>query len=208
MTVSGEPTVFIVDDDTPFAESLAVLLRSAGLGSRHFASGVEFLRDFQPGTPGCLVLDVRMPGMGGLELLDRLRPIDAWPAVVMLTGYAEVPTAVRSLERGAVTYLQKTCAEDELLSAIRQAFDKDAEQRQARERRQLVEARLATLTIQEREVLDLVLASKANKTIAAALGISQRAVEDRRAKMMRKLQVDNLPDLVRFGLEAGITTGR
>lgn len=202
--MTTEPTVIIVDDDAAFLESLSVLLRSVGLRSQGFSSSEEFLEHFDPSLPGCIILDVRMPGRGGLELQERLAREPSCPPILILTGHAEVPVALRAMRQGAVDFLQKTCSEAELLGAINRAIARDTEQREARAWKEAVRARVAMLTRAEKEVLEHVLMGLPNKNIASALRISQRAVEDRRAKIMRKLNVNNLPDLVRLAMEAGL----
>jgi FixJ family two-component response regulator len=178
-----------------------------GLTTKTFVSGEEFLATFDPESPGCLILDVRMPGLSGLAVQERLSNEPLFPAVIIITAFAEIPTALRAMRQGAVEFLQKTCGETELLDAIHRAIAVDAQNRLDHARRGAIRARLALLTRQEREVFEQVVYGTANKTIAAALGISQRAVEDRRARLMRKLEVDNLADLVRLAIDAGGISG-
>ena len=201
------PTVFIVDDDAAFLESLTLLLQSVGLKCKGYLSAAEFLRTLDPSLPGCVILDVCMPSMGGLGLQDKLTKQVDCPPILFLTGHADVQTALRAMRQGAVEFLQKTCREAELLEAVHRAIAQDSQNRAVRERSATIRARLSQLTASEREVFDLVVLGKANKNIASILGISQRAVEDRRAKIMRKLGVDNVPALVRFAVEAGLESG-
>jgi two-component system response regulator FixJ len=200
-----EPTVFLVDDDPAFSESLAVLVLSMGLRTRVFSSGLDYLDQFDPQAPGVLILDVRMPGISGLAMQERLSKESLCPPIIILTGYADVPTAIRALRLGAAEFLQKTLSESELREAIQKAIARDAENRREHARRADVMARLALVTPAERQVLDLVLAGCPNKAIASKLGVSQRAVEDRRARLMQKLEVDSLPELVRMATEAGLS---
>lgn len=202
--MSMEPTVFIVDDDPAFRESLAILILSMGLKSKTYESGDEFLRSFDESRPGCVILDVRMPKLSGLALQEKLAKFPLCPPIIILTGHAEVPTALRALKQGAVEFLQKTFSETELREAIQRAIALDVEHRQEHLKRESLQERLALLSRPEREVLDLVLAGYPNKRVASALGVSQRAVEDRRARVMQKLDVKTLPDLVRFAIEAGL----
>lgn len=134
--MTTESMVFIVDDDAAFRESLSVLVRSVGLKSKEYSSAAEFLQAFTPNAPGCLILDVRMPGISGLELQERLSKEPGCPSILVLTGSAEVPAALRAIRQGAVEYLQKTCGETELLEAIHRALAKDAENRRVQARRE------------------------------------------------------------------------
>jgi two-component system response regulator FixJ len=202
--MSTEPLVFIVDDDAAFRESLSVLILSMGLRSKTYASGEEFLRCFDETQPGCLILDVRMPQISGLALQEKLTKFPLCPPIIVLTGHAEVPTALRAIKQGAVEFLQKTFTESELREAVQRAISLDTERRQSYLRRSALLERFALLSKPERQVLDLVLAGYPNKRIASALEVSQRAVEDRRARVMQKLNVDTLPDLVRLAIEAGL----
>ena len=202
--MSTEPLVFIVDDDAAFRESLSVLILSMGLRSKTYASGEEFLRCFDETQPGCLILDVRMPQISGLALQEKLSKFPLCPPIIVLTGHAEVPTALRAIKQGAVEFLQKTFTESELREAVQRAISLDTERRQSYLRRSALLERFALLSKPERQVLDLVLAGYPNKRIASALEVSQRAVEDRRARVMQKLNVETLPDLVRLAIEAGL----
>ena len=204
--MSFEPTVSIVDDDAAFRESLALLMLSMGLVSKTYASGDEFLRQFDETRPGCIILDVRMPQQSGLAIQEKLTKFPNCPPIIILTGHAEVPVALRALKQGAVEFLQKTFTEGELREAVQRAIALDAERRRTFERRRHVTAKLDSLSRPEREVLQMVLAGHPNKKIASTLGISQRAVEDRRARVMKKLDADSLPELVRLAMEAGMKT--
>jgi FixJ family two-component response regulator len=202
--MSQEPTVFIVDDDGAFRESLAVLMLSMGYKSVTYGSGEEFLATFDESRPGCIILDVRMPNQSGLAVQEKLQKFPLCPPVIVLTGHAEVPLALRALRQGAVEFLQKTFTEGELREAVQRAMSIDAENRKTHRRKIEVAVKLAQLSRPEREVLELVLAGHPNKKIASMLTISQRAVEDRRARVMKKVDADSLPELVRFAIEAGL----
>lgn len=202
--MSAEPTVFIVDDDAGFSESLSVLIGSMGLKTQVFSSPDDYLKQFDPSVPGCLILDVRMPKVSGLAVQEQLSKLPFCPSIIIMTGHAEVPTALRAMRQGAIDFLQKTFSEDELYEALQRAIAQDAVNRAVYERRQAVASRFAQLTDAEKEVLDRVLEGDANKTIASNLGISRRTVEDRRARLMQKLQVDSVADLVRLAIEAGV----
>jgi FixJ family two-component response regulator len=193
-----EPTVFVVDDDPAMRDSLCWLLQSVDLHVETYPSADAFLAAYDPGRPGCLVLDVRMPGMSGLNLQDELRTRHIRLPIIMLSGHAEVPTAVRALKAGAIDFMEKPFSDELLLDRIRQAIDLDREQREAEARRTAVAARYALLTPREREVMELVTAGKANKVIAADLGLSPKTVEVHRAAVMDKMHADSVADLVRM----------
>ena len=202
--MNDQPTVFIVDDDPAFAESLAILVSSMNLKAELFSSADEFLQQFDPDAPGCLILDVRMPQMSGLALQETLNKLPLCPAIIVMTGYAEVPTALRAMRQGAVDFLQKTFSESELCDAIQRAIAQDKATRVSFQRRSKVDALFSQLSPAERQVLEYVLRGEPNKRIASALGISRRTVEDRRARVMQKLEVESLADLVRLAIEAGV----
>lgn len=202
----AETTVYIVDDDPAFAESLATLINSMGARTKTFTSADDYLQQFDPQAPGCLILDVRMQRTSGLALQEQLAKLPLSPPIIIMTGHAEVPIALRAMRMGAVDFLQKTFAENELYEAVQRALIQDARAREAYHRKEAVERRFAQLTAPERSVLSQVLQGEANKSIAAHLGVSRRTVEDRRARIMQKLEVESLADLVRVSLEAGVQT--
>ena len=195
-----EPTVFVVDDDPAMRDSLCWLLQSVDLHVETYPSADAFLAAYDAGRPGCLVLDVRMPGMSGLNLQDELRARHIRLPIIMLSGHAEVPTAVRALKAGAIDFMEKPFSDELLLDRIRQAIDLDREQRDAEAQRAAVAERYALLTPREREVMELVTAGKANKVIAAELGLSPKTVEVHRAAVMDKMRADSVADLVRMRL--------
>jgi len=194
------PTVFVVEDDEAVRTSLGVLLGLRGLDVQGFASAEEFLAALRPGWSGCLVVDLRMPGMSGLELLERLRQVGCELPAIVITAHGDVANTRSSFRAGAVDFFEKPIDNEALLAAIRDALDRDAaRQREALERARVRE-RLDRLTAREREVLELVAAGRHNREIAAVLGISPRTVEVYKARMMEKLQVRRLPDVVRLVL--------
>jgi RNA polymerase sigma factor (sigma-70 family) len=196
------PTVFVVEDDEAVRTSLRTLLRLKGLASEGFASAEEFLAAWQPRWAGCLVVDLRMPGMSGLELLGRLRELGCDLPAIVITAHGDVANTRSSFRAGAVDFFEKPVDNEALLAAIREALERSAERRRdAREREEIAE-RLARLTVREREVLDLVAAGRHNREIALALGISPRTVEVYKARLMEKLRVRRVPDLVRLVLRA------
>lgn len=202
-----DPTVFIVDDDPAYLDSISVLIQSMGLQTKTFSSADEYLREFDPQLPGCLILDVRMPLTGGLVLQESLNKLPLCPPIIIMTGHAEVTTALRAIRQGAVDFLQKTFSETELYDAIQRALAKDLANRKQYARATELAERFAKLSPVEHDVLQLVLRGDTNKKIAAILDVSQRAVEDRRSRMMEKLSVNTVPDLIRLSIEAGVWKG-
>ncbi len=195
-----EPTVFIVDDDREVREAIELLMRSIGLAAETFASAQEYLDQFDPERPGCLVLDVRMKGMSGLDLQQRLALEAIHPPVILVTGHGDVPMAVRAVKAGAVDFIEKPFNDQTLLDAVHRAFDQDAHHRGEASRLADIQERLTRLTPREREILDQVVAGKRNKVIAADLAISQSTVEAHRAKVMEKMGARSLSDLMRMML--------
>jgi two-component system, LuxR family, response regulator FixJ len=193
-----EPTVFVVDDDAGVREAVKLLLRSVGLPARSFSSAVEFLDEFDPQAPGCLVLDLRMPGMSGRELQKRLLEMGSRTPIIFVTAHGDVPTAVDAVKDGAVDFIQKPFQDQKLLDMVNEALELDERLREEQWEREAVEARVATLTPRERQVMALVAAGKLNKTAARELGISQRTVEIHRARVMEKMQARSVPDLVQM----------
>jgi len=198
-----EPTVFVVDDDRAMRDSLRWLLESVGLSVRTYATAAAFLHEYEPSQPGCLVLDIRMPGMSGLDLQAELLRRGAGLPTIVVTGHAEVPMAVRAVKAGAVDFIEKPFSDQLLLDRVRQALEIDRQSREVRTRREEARRRLASLSAREREVLGLVVAGKANKEIAAALGLSPKTVEVHRAHVMSKMAADSLAELIRAAILAG-----
>ena len=180
-------TVFVVDDDDAVRTSLRLLLKSVGLPVETYASAQEFLDAFDAERAGCLVLDIRMPGMSGLELQQKLNELNAIVPIVFITGHGDVPMAVEAMQHGAVDFIQKPFRDQDLIDRINQALEKDRENRDG---------------LREREVLELVTKGKANKVIAGDLDVSQRTVEIHRARVMEKMGASSLAHLVRMVIEA------
>jgi FixJ family two-component response regulator len=195
--MNNEPTVFIVDDDNEVREAIALLMDSVGLPNETFDSAWTYLARFEPARPGCLILDVRMRQMSGLELQERLAEEPIHPPVIIITGHGDVPMAVRAVKNGAVDFIEKPFNDQSLLDAVHRAIEIDAEQRGHALEIASVQERMERLTKREREVLDQIVAGKRNKVIAADLGISQSTVEAHRAKVMEKLEVRSLSELMR-----------
>ena len=195
------PTVFLVDDDEAVRDSLGLLMKSVALTSRSFASAAEFLAKYDPESPGCLVLDIRMPGMSGMELQQKLIEMRAILPIIFITGHGDIPMAVEAMQRGAVDFIPKPFRDHELLDRINKAIEDDRENRDALVEREEVEKRVEKLTPREKQVMELVVQGKANKVIAGDLEVSQRTVEIHRARVMEKMQVRSLAQLVRMVMQ-------
>lgn len=195
--MESKPTVFVVDDDLAVRHSMCWLLESAGLLVETYETAQAFLQAYQPKRPGCLVLDVRMPGLSGLDLQDQLQAQHTILPIIIITGHGDVPMAVRALKGGAIDFIEKPFSEQLLLDRIHQAIALDAEQRKEHTQRALIQARIDRLTPREHEVMGFVVDGKANKQIAALLERSQKTIEIHRANVMRKMEVNSLAELVR-----------
>jgi RNA polymerase sigma factor (sigma-70 family) len=191
-----EPTIFIVDDDEVVRDSLSRLMETVSLKAKAFPSAQQFLDAYDHSQPGCLVLDVRMPGMSGLKLQDELLARNMTIPIIFISGYGELPLAVEALRKGAIDFIEKPVGDQVLLERIQEALAKDARTRKEQAKREAIEAKLALLSPREREVIELVRAGKPNRVIAEELGLSQRTVEVHRAGIMEKLQVSSVIELV------------
>jgi two-component system, LuxR family, response regulator FixJ len=196
------PTVFIVDDDTGVRTSIRVLLKSVGLASTPLASAQEFLQGFDATQPGCLILDIRMPGMSGMELQQELNLRGAIVPVIFITGHGDIPMAVEAMQHGAFDFLQKPFRDQDLIDRVQRAMARDRENRSALQEHGRIQARLESLTPREREVLNLMTQGKQNKVMASDLGLSQRTVEIHRAHVMEKMGANSVAQLVRMVLDA------
>lgn len=197
-----DATVFIVDDDDAVRDSLGLLMKSAGLHAEAFDSAESFLRDYDPLRPGCLVLDIRMPGMSGLELQGELVDRESSLPIIFITAHGDIPMAVEAVRQGAVDFIQKPFDDTELVAKVRQAVSDSERKHEGLIERADVRRRASTLTAREREVMSQVVQGKANKVIASDLGVSQRTVEIHRARVMEKMQAGSLAQLVRMVLIA------
>lgn len=195
-----EPTVFVVDDDEDVRRAIEWLLELVALKVETFASAEQFSRTYTPDRPGCLVLDVRMPGMGGLELFKQLRAEGATLPVIILTGHADVPMAVHALKGGAFDFIEKPFSDERLLERIRHALEIDKRQREQGAKQAALAARFSELTGREREVLERIVQGQTNKTISAELGIAEKTVETHRRHIMEKMQANSLAELVTMRL--------
>lgn len=202
--VASEPIVHIVDDDAAIRDSLGILLESAGFKTATYPSAEAFLAVVTGERPGCLVIDVRMPGMGGLAAQEELVRRGIRIPIIVVTGHADVPLAVRAMKAGAVDFVEKPFDDEIMLAAIRKAFDLGLEAARAAAQDAEVGRRVAALTPREREVLDALVAGKPNKIIAYDLSISPRTVEIHRARVMEKMKARTLSEVVRMALSIGI----
>ncbi len=198
--------VYIVDDNPAVRQLIGALVTSMQLCPEPFASAREFLAHCTPSEPGCVLLDVRLPGMSGLELLELMKRQGIPFPVIVLSAHADVPMAVRAMRAGAINFLEKPFREQELWEAIQEGIHCNAEIRRVLATKALVQRRLAKLNPGERAVLDRLLEGKANKDIAAELELSVRTIEVRRARLMDTMQAGSLAELIRFVLEASLPT--
>jgi len=196
-TLDSRPTVFIVDDDPGLCEALAYLLESVHLRCEIYPSTQDFLASYDPDRPGCLVLDVRMPGMSGLDFQDELTARRSTLPIIMVTGYADVSMAVRAMKAGAIEFLEKPFGDQVILESVQQAIERDRRLRAYETERVTFVRRLAKLTRRERQVMDLLVAGRSNKEIARELRVSRKTVETHRAKLMTKAAAKSLAGLIR-----------
>lgn len=201
-TSNTEPLVYIVDDDEAVRKSLRLLIQTVGLDVATYDSARAFLADFDRDRPGCVLLDVRMPGCSGLELQERLRAAGSDIPVIIMTGHGDVPVAVRAMRGGAVDVMEKTSyREQELLETIQDALERDIANREAKKAIDETERRIATLTNREHQIMELLVAGKPNKVIAYELNVSIKTVETHRSKILEKMNVRSLVDLARIVVE-------
>lgn len=198
--------VFIVDDDASLRESLKNLIRSVGLRVEAFASAQEFLRSKRPDVPGCLVLDVRLQGLSGLDLQKRMADSDIEMPIIFISGHGDIPMTVQAMKAGAVEFLTKPLRDQDLLDAIQHALQRDRKAREEREETQKVRHRFASLTQREREVMALVVTGLLNKQIAGELGTSETTVKIHRHQVMEKMAANSVAELVRMSDKIGIPT--
>jgi FixJ family two-component response regulator len=200
------PTVFVVDDEAPVRKAISRLLRAAGFAVAAFASSGEFLARHDLHKPGCLILDLMMPGVDGMELQRALASKGSVLPIIFLTGHGNVPQSVQAMKRGALDFLTKPVNDGQLLAAIRVAIEKDRVARRRQAELLEIRARLATLTPREQEVLDHVVTGKLNKQIADDLGVVEQTIKVHRAHVMKKMKVQSVAELVRLAERAGRTT--
>jgi FixJ family two-component response regulator len=201
------PTVFVVDADQSVRDSVRRLAESVQLMVETFCSAEDFLMAYSPDRRGCLVLDVRMPGMSGLELQQRRAQLGYSLPIIMLSGYGDVAVAVRAMKAGAVSFLEKPFNDHSLLDTIREAIERDTQTRREQEVVREFRARIARLTPREHQVMDLLVAGNVSKTVAAKLRLSEKTIEVHRGHVMKKLQARTIADLVRFAMLAAANKG-
>jgi two-component system, LuxR family, response regulator FixJ len=206
--MDSDSTVFIVDDDPAVRQSLTVLMRSMRLQAEAFGSAQEFLDAFDASRPGCLLLDVRMPGMSGLGLLEQFHREEVCLPAIIMSAYGDVPMAVRAMRAGALNFLEKPCRDQQLWEAIQEALKWDQVRRQQMALHDQAARRLERLTPGERDVLRLLIDGRSNKSAAAELGLSVRTIEVRRAKLMKKMKAESLAELIRLTLAAERACGK
>ncbi|MFZ0835991.1 MAG: response regulator FixJ [Xanthobacteraceae bacterium] len=205
--MSAKDLVQIIDDDDALRDSLTFLLSSAGIEAKSYESAGAYLNDPQRGAAGCIITDVRMPGMSGIDLLRKLKSDGVSLPVIVMTGHGDVPLAVEAMKLGAFDFIEKPFDDDALLASVRGALGVQEKHSRVESQRQDIENRLTQLSTRERQVLDGLVAGQANKVIAYELGISPRTVEIYRANVMTKMQANSLSDLVRMALVTGTLKG-
>ena len=196
--------VYVIDDDASVRKALQRLLRSAGYDAVAFASAIEFLDFTCPDIPGCLVLDIKMPQLNGLQLQDRLAPMNISLPIIFITGHGTVPDSVKAFKAGAIDFLQKPFEDTDFLETVSRGVEKHRRLLQEEKRIKILRARLETLTDREREIFSLVTTGMLNKQIAFDLGISEKTVKVHRARVMQKMEAQSLAELVRFAEELNI----
>ena len=199
-----KPTVFIIDDDASIRKSLSRLLRSAGHTTETFASAEEFLGREHFNGIGCLLLDVKMPGLSGMDLQEELGQADCSMPIIFITGHGNIPMGVQAMKRGAVDFLTKPFDDEELLQAVKKAIEKDREAKTERAEVHDLRRRIELLTPREKEILRYVITGMLNKQIALKFGIAEKTIKVHRSRIMEKLRVDSVADLVRLAEKAGI----
>jgi FixJ family two-component response regulator len=199
-----EPIVYVVDDDSAVRNAMDSLIRSVGLKVRTFASADEFFRAKPSTAPGCIILDVRMPGMSGLDLQKELLKVDNQMPIIFITGHGDIPMAVRVMKAGAMEFLTKPFRDQDLLDTIQHAIERNYNSRREQGEVAGLRQRLESLTRREKEVMQLVVRGLLNKQIAAELGTSETTVKIHRGQMMHKMQADSVPELVRMAGKLGL----
>ncbi len=201
-SVNQAPTVFIVDDDPAVQQALRLWFRSVGYRAEVYGSAIQFLDAYDENMSGCILLDVRIPGMSGLELQEKLNERRCILPIIFMTGHGDVPMAVTAMQAGALDFIQKPFNDRELLDRVAQAMSRDARNRSVLQEKHEIRKRLESLTPREREIMDMVVDGKANKVIAGDLQLSQRTVEIHRARVMEKMLATSLAHLVRMVIAA------
>ncbi len=204
MSGQDAPTVFVVDDDEGIRQIIVDLVKTVGLQSQTFENGDDFLAAYQPTVPGCVILDVRMPGTSGLEIQKKLQEQPVPPPVIVLTGYGDIPMTVEAMRTGAHEFVEKPFRAQDLLDSIQNCLRADSENRERHRTKTAIATRLESLTERERTVLEMVVEGLSNKEIARALDTSPRTVEVQRMRMMKKMEASSIAGLVQIAIDAGI----
>lgn len=199
-----EPVIFIVDDDLNYAELERIMISSMGFQTQVFGCPIEYLKQFDPNVPGVVLLDIRMPAMNGLSVLELLNSKPLKPSIIIMTNFLDASTAIKAMRSGAADVMSKAAPENELYLALQSALHRDAANRAEYLKKAEIRTRFAKLSSSEHTILEHVLHGEPNKQIASTLGVSRRTIEDRRARVMRKLGVESLAELVQLSMEAGV----